>query len=331
MSHNGRVLESLLAASAEGKLHHAYIFSGPESPAKMETAERLAASFSTGNGLFGGASDGALERIRRGNHPDFLRIAPHEALISVDDVRILPKALSYPPLEASRRVVAIEGAECMNSQAANAILKILEEPPAHTLFFLLCRHPAELLATIVSRCQVWSFAPLAEKELLEALQGREVAEPEVVAAWSEGSLARAEALLQTEGALVLRREACERLLGLWEASPRVPHETFRFVEGLEPEERCEIALGAWELLLRDLAFTAAGARAAELRFPEFFSRLSSLSGGKNQELVDEAAAKTAIINRFRVYRQFNGNLRLDMAALAAGLQLFCIGKALQRG
>lgn len=322
MSRNGRVLEGLRLSEAEGRLHHAYILSGPEAPAKMECVQRLAADFSAQKS---GAEE-AFQRIRRGNHPDFLLITPDEGLVSVDSIRTLPKSLAYPPLEAERRVVVIEGAQAMNAQANNALLKILEEPPGHTMFFLLCREPAELLPTIQSRCQVLRFAPLGEEELLQTLEGRGEAEKNTIVAWSEGSLARAELLLKTEGAFELRREACEHLLALWEASPRIPSATFQWVESVTSEDACQIAIDSWALLLRDLTFTAAGAQGASLRFPEFQSRLQALVKERGVEIVDEAAGKSEHLNRFRVYRQFNGNLRLDFANLLTGLQVFSVGK-----
>lgn len=326
MSRSGRVLEGLRRAEAEGRLHHAYILSGPESPAKMECVERLAASFAaSGGGMFGGGEEAALERIRRGNHPDFHVLKAEEGLISVDEIRELPKVLSYSPLESKRRVVVVQSG--MNVQASNALLKILEEPPGHTMFFLLCREPTDFLQTIVSRCQVIRFAPLSGKELIAALGERAGADPQAIAAWSDGSLARAELLLGIEGAFDMQRQAEGMLISLWEASPRIPSSVFQWVEALEGDEACQIALDTWELLLRDLAFSAAGAQAEDLLFPAGHGRLKSLVEAAGPDLFAELPSKTAAINRFRVYRQFNGNLRLDFASLLTELQIFSVGKA----
>lgn len=320
MSRNDRVFAALKAAEREGRLHHAYILAGPEAPAKMECAERMAAEFSDD-------AQAAFARIRRGNHPDFLLLKPVEGLISVDDIRTLPKSLAYAPLEATRRIVVIEGAEGMNPQANNALLKILEEPPGHTMFFLLCREPTELLPTIVSRCQVLRFAPLSPAEMSEAVAGRAGSDESTLISFSDGSLSRAELLLRTEGAFDLRREACETLLSLWEASPRIPSVAFQWVESLTSEDGCEIALDTWSLLIRDFTFTAAGAQASDLKFPDLHSRLQGLVKEKSQVVVDEVASKSLALNRFRVYRQFNGNLRLDFASLLTDLQVISVGKA----
>jgi DNA polymerase-3 subunit delta' len=329
MSRLGTVFEGLRRAEAEGRLHHAYILSGPESPAKMECVEKLAAHFAAaGGGMFGGGEEAALERIRRGNHPDFHVLKADEGLISVDEIRTLPKILSYPPLESSRRIVVVLSG--MNVQASNALLKILEEPPGHTMFFLLCREPTDFLQTIVSRCQVVRFAPLSGEELLAALGDRAGADPEALTAWSDGSLARAELILSTEGASDLQRQSMDMLLALWEASPRIPSSVFQWIEDIDGDENCQITLDTWELVLRDLAFTVAGARANDLLFPGSHERLKNLADAGGLELFAELPLKTTAINRFRVYRKFNGNLRLDFASLLTELQVFSVGKARAR-
>jgi DNA polymerase III delta' subunit len=324
------ILEGLRRAAGEGRLHHAYLLTGPETRLKADTAERLAASFAPPSLMAGADEDAVVERIRRGNHPDFVRLVPENELINVEAVRTLPKALSFPPLELSRRVVLIEGAQGMNVQASNALLKILEEPPAHTMFFLLCREPSDMLQTIVSRCQALRFPPLGEAELREQLGDGDPARIEAALAWSEGSLTRAREFLENEVAAAVAREACENALLLWEASPRVPSAVVQWAEALE-EPLVPFAVDTWELLLRDLSFAAAGAKPEALRFPAYHARLSALGRAGGASLVNEAAAKNAVINRFRVYRDFNGNLRLDFAALLTELQINSVGKRREMG
>jgi hypothetical protein len=309
---------------AENCLHHAYILGGPESGAKLQVVQRFAAILFRAPSLLGGAGDegpdeAALERIKRGNHPDFVLLRPEGQVIGVDEVRGLPKTLAYPPLEGARRVVVIESAECLNPQAANSILKILEEPPAHTMFFLLCRDPGELLPTIASRCLVLRIAPLSNEELAGLLAAGEF-DP-TLAGFSEGSLARARLLLDTENGRRLQEEACDHLLSLWEQSPRVPSAAFRFVEGIEGEEQARIVVDSWELLLRDFIFVLTGARAEELRLPTCYPRLATLRD-RGRGRPESLAKKSAVLNRFRVYRDFNGNLRLDFAHLLPELQVF---------
>jgi hypothetical protein len=328
-SHNQKILEGLRRSAIEGRLHHAYILSGPASAAKVACVETFAADqFADG----GASEEQVLERIRKRVHPDFTRVEePPEdvknAATVVEQIRDLPKQLAYPPLEAARRIVLIPDSTSLNSTAFNSILKILEEPPAHTMFFLLCRDPGELLPTIVSRCQTLRFAPLSDEEMIAFAGARADAS---VLGWSEGALERAELLLGEEGGLELRREACERLLDLWEASPRIPSASASWVEKVEDEAPAQIVVDAWEVLLRDLAFVASGAAAKDIRFRECFDRLAAIAVRGGEAARDEIPQRFAAINRFRVYRRLNGNLRLDFAALLADLQIFSVGKSASR-
>lgn len=321
MSRTDAVLEALTRTHRENRLHHAYILSGPEAEAKAACVERFAAeNFCAGGGLFGAGDPGAaLERIRRGNHPDFLRLAPAEnGSIGVDEVRELPKALAYAPLEAEKRVVLVTDAESMNAQAANAVLKILEEPPAHTMFFLLARDTKVLLETIVSRCQTLRFFPLSEQDLSSRVPGAPLA-------WCEGSLERAKAFLEREGSEELRLEACGHLLSLWENSPRVPSAAVAWVEGLEAEGDQALAVEAWELLTRDFAYALAGSDS--FRFPEYRVRMEALAGRADRaEALREVCDRFLAINRFRVHSEFHANVRLSLASLLCELQVFSIGK-----
>jgi DNA polymerase-3 subunit delta' len=322
MSRSQDIKKGLLSAWRENRLHHAYILSGPASTAKLACVEGFAAEVFSGDPENGPV----LERIRARNHPDFTRLESGSGDLGVDGMRGLPRLLAFPPLEGSRRIVVIPDAAGVTIQAANSLLKVLEEPPGHTMFFLLCRDPGELLRTIVSRCQVLRFAPLSDEELLAGLGGRGDAERETLLGWSEGSLERAELLLAGEAALPLRRAACERLLELWEASPRVPSSAARWVEKIEGEESCQVVLDSWELLLRDFVLVAAGAEAGDLRFRECHARLAGLARKGGAAAAGEIPERASAINRFRVYRRLNGNLRLDFAALLAELQVLSVGK-----
>ncbi len=329
MSRNHEILEGLIRAEHENRLHHAYILSGPASTAKVDCVERFAAEIFAKPGGANGAQ--VLERIRHRNHPDFTRLENAEGDLGVDDMRELPRLLAFPPLEARKRIVLVPSAGSITAQAANSILKVLEEPPPHTMFFLLCRDPADLLRTIMSRCQVLRFAPLSDEEMLLSLGERGPKEKEALLGWSEGSLERAELLLAEENALELRKEACERLLELWEASPKIPSSAARWVEKVEGEESTRVVLDSWETLARDLAFVAIGASRASLRFRDCHPRLAALAKAGGPAVADEISERASAINRFRVYRELNGNLRLDFAALLTELQIFSVGKSLASG
>ncbi len=324
MSRNREILRGLLSAAQEDRIQHAYILSGPASVAKLDCVEQFAAAIFSMPPAGGASEQQTLERIRNRSHPDFTRLENADGDLGVDEMRGLPRLLAFPPLEAVKRIVLIPEAASMTVQAANGLLKVLEEPPAHTMFFLLCRDPADLLRTIVSRCQVLRFAPLSDVEMLANLEAP--VEPDVLLGWSEGSLERAGLLLTAENALTLRREACERLMELWEASPRVPSIAASWVEKIEGEVACQIVIDSWEILLRDFVLVVSGGGAAHLRFQDCFARLAGLASKGGVALADEIPQRASAIDRFRLYRRLNGNLRLDFAALLVELQIVSVGK-----
>jgi DNA polymerase-3 subunit delta' len=158
-----KAVKLLSRALAGNRLAHGYLFTGPAGVGKTTTALALAA------GLFCEAPEkerpcghcsGCL-KFSSGNHPDFLTIRPDGAAIKIDQVRGLKKGLSFAPFEAGMRVVLIEDVQTMRREAGNSLLKILEEPPPDNLQLLIASESEPILPTIISRCQVIPFAPLA--------------------------------------------------------------------------------------------------------------------------------------------------------------------------
>jgi len=140
--------------------------------------------------------------MNAGTHPDFLVISPEgsQAQIKIEQIRELRRLTGYPPLGGGWRLVLIKPAEALsalNTAAANALLKTLEEPPPRHLLVLTARGEADLLPTIVSRCHKLAFAPLPTALIIRELESRRglpPAQAALVAALSGGSLGRALAL-----------------------------------------------------------------------------------------------------------------------------------------
>jgi len=142
----------------------------------------------------------SCKKIESGNHPDIIEIKPSGAFIKIDQIRTLCQTLAMKPYEARTRVVIISDAPAMNPAAGNALLKMLEEPPAGTTLILLAPQTSDLLPTIVSRCQHIRFNPISSKGLesmLVARHGLDQMEAGVIAAMAGGSLSRALAMHQT--------------------------------------------------------------------------------------------------------------------------------------
>lgn len=166
------------ALPPHGAPSHAYLFHGPAGAGKATAARAFAAEL-----LAEGAADEqrARERALRGTHPDLTWVRPSGAtLMRVADVdEPVVAAASRTPFEARRRVFVIERADLLGErspEAANRLLKTLEEPPAYAHLILLAERPGELLPTILSRCQQVRFDAPSVEDLERRLAARVPAE-----------------------------------------------------------------------------------------------------------------------------------------------------------
>ena len=160
------------ALGAAGRPSHAYLFHGPAGVGKRSIARAFAAAL-----LAEGAADpeGVRERVMREAHPDLSWVRPSGAaeMRVVDIEEPVIAAAARTPFESARRVFVIEGAETMNDDAANRLLKTLEEPPSFVHLILLSDSWQELLPTVVSRCQRVRFDPLPAQVIADGLEGVE--------------------------------------------------------------------------------------------------------------------------------------------------------------
>ncbi len=140
------------------------------------------------------SADDNKERMIWSEHADVAMVRPYKEIIRVKAMRELEREANFRPFEGSARVFIVEDAEYMNEQAANALLKTLEEPPATSHLIVTTTNPTALLATIRSRCQVIRFAPIAADEIEKFLIQREgisADDATLLARTSCGSLGRA--------------------------------------------------------------------------------------------------------------------------------------------
>jgi DNA polymerase-3 subunit delta' len=217
--HARAVLGAALAPG--GAPSHAYLFCGPAGSGKRTVARAFASAL-----LTEGAADpaGAAVRVEHGAHPDLTWVAPASAAgILVGDVdEAVVAGAARTPFESSRRVFVIEDADELNDQAANRMLKTLEEPPAFAHLILLTSRPGEVLPTIASRCQSVRFdAPSIEQ--IAARLDRHGVVPEAADACARlglGDAARALALAVGDGPAlragaegVARGALCDEIAG----------------------------------------------------------------------------------------------------------------------
>ncbi|KGM43293.1 hypothetical protein JY97_08185 [Alkalispirochaeta odontotermitis] len=136
----------------------------------------------------------SCRKIESNIHPDIIRLKPSGPFIKIDQIRVLCQTLAMKPYEAGVRVVIISDAQALNPAAGNALLKVLEEPPARTVLILIATHTSDLLPTIVSRCQPVRFNPISRANLESVLvrdHGLDAADATIIAAMAAGSVSRA--------------------------------------------------------------------------------------------------------------------------------------------
>src|SRR4051794_26282473 len=206
---------TILDAICGGRIHHAWLITGPEGIGKATLAYRFARRLLAGkpaeNSLaldpghpvsrrVAAASHADMKTIERGINEKTKRL---QAQIPVEKVREINGFMSLTPAEGGWRVVIVDGAEEMNAASANALLKILEEPPPRAILLLVCSAPGRLLPTIRSRCRRLRLVPLADEPmgrlLAQFLPQLDADERGRLSTLAEGSPGRALMLAEDEG------------------------------------------------------------------------------------------------------------------------------------
>ncbi|TML46248.1 MAG: hypothetical protein E6G19_02170 [Actinobacteria bacterium] len=187
----------LLRAALADALAHAYLFHGPPGVGKRAMATAFAAELL-----------GDEPRVQRGSHPDLYVLEPLGDQIRIDAIRGLRHDLHMRPFEADRRVYLIFGAHSMNEEAADALLKDLEEPPSYAVIVLVADELGSLPETIRSRCQPVPFRRLSERTVREWI----TAEAPGLAADEATAIARVAAGRLDRAALLLDDAAAKRRL-----------------------------------------------------------------------------------------------------------------------
>lgn len=256
--------ETLAAALRQGRMHHGWLLAGPQGIGKATLAYRFArAALATpaerdpsGRRLAIAEESSASHQVRALSHPGLLVVRrPFDekakrfaASIPVDEVRRLRSFLAHRGTEKGWRVVIVDEANALNVNAANALLKSLEEPPQRTVFLLITSAPGRLLPTIRSRCRVLTLQPLQSATLrAAATQALQAAGQEAPREPDWPALER------------LAEGSVGRLIGLWRAgglelnariaklAAALPHVDWRAVHALSDELQPVAAQARFEL------------------------------------------------------------------------------------
>ncbi|MGH3064803.1 MAG: ATP-binding protein [Gaiellaceae bacterium] len=331
-----RLLESALAEGGA----QAFLLHGPPGVGKRSAAFAFAAALL-----------GDDRRVEARTHPDLYLLEPLGEMIRIDDVRALRRDLHMRPFEADRRVYLVLDAQRMNEDAADALLKDLEEPPPYAVIVLVASELGPLPPTILSRCQLVPFRRLSERAVREWIAAqspeRDDAEVRALARAAAGRLDRARRLLDsdaasrrealiaaarsayldpefeaTDAAAVLLaaadargEEAKERELELVERldlPARDADQRVRRAERGAEREELLAGLEGLEAWYRDLVVVTAGAEAAVVHA----DRLDDLREDATRDLGEGAVAAVEVVREtWRALEEFNLNPSLALEAL----------------
>jgi DNA polymerase-3 subunit delta' len=187
-----------------GRIAHAYLFRGPDGVGKKLFAAAVARAINCTEAGPGSSCGECLScrKYASGNHPDYSVESPEKGAIKIGRVREVCRSLAYPPYESEKRVVVMEDVHTMRQEAANCLLKTLEEPPEDNVIILTAEASRSVLTTISSRCQIIPFFPLSQEETRGILESEEHGlnseHAAVLARLAEGSPGRALLLHKTE-------------------------------------------------------------------------------------------------------------------------------------
>ena len=313
----GEAKRLLAAALADGPAH-AYLFNGPAGVGKRATALAFASELLAGD-----------PRVERRTHPDLYVLEPLGDQIRIDAVREMRRDLHMRPFEADRRVYLLFGAHLLNDEAADALLKDLEEPPAYAVIVLVADEVGSLAETIRSRCQAIPFRRLSERAVREEVQARapQLSEDEATstARVAGGRLDRAERLLDPAAAR-RREELLETARSVYDDpdfDPRAAAEKLleaARARAAEAKEREEAALEDLDLTAREAEQRVRRAgRGAERE--ELLATLEELAAWYRDLVAAAAGAESALVHADRAAQLAeDGTLeRLEGAARAAEL------------
>lgn len=334
-----KATKEFLDVFAASRLHHGWLISGPRGVGKATLAWQIAKFLLTtpdldqDGELFGGPPEipHTLEispdhpvsrRITAGSEPGVFPLRSayddkrkrHKQMITVDEVRKLKSFFGLTSTDGGRRIVIVDCAEDMNPSAANALLKILEEPPENAFLFLISHQPARLLPTIRSRCRELRLSRLDKPSMTLALEAADInfdiSQQDSLTKLSGGSIGEAVRILNMQGLPLYKS-----IIDMFGSLPRLDNEKAHAMadkfsgRGTSPE--FELFISLFEIALNRLAIS--GVRNQDFEHIEsfgeskIFARLSPdrLSAIKWAELAQSAS------ERLRHGRAVN----LDPAAL----------------
>jgi len=249
----------------------------------------------------------ACKRIAHGSYPDVTRVEPQDGRIRIDQVRSLQRELSLSPYEGRWRICILSDFHYATTEAANALLKTLEEPPSRVIIILTTTDTSLLLPTIVSRCQVLALRAVSVQRVEQALLDREQVDPSlahIVARLSDGRVGWAIRAIRDEDVLETRRE---HLVELRELLSGGRADRILAAERLSKQSDLQAILRLWQMWWRDLMLVCNSCDDLVLNI-DYMDDLREQADG-----LDMARAQYAIRSTHQALQQMEKNVNPRLA------------------
>jgi DNA polymerase-3 subunit delta' len=307
-------VELLGQAIAAHRLAHSYLIAGPEQIGKTHLAIELAAALNCRASQPPCQGCSSCQRTMAGRHPDVTWIQPERDRILIEQVRNLPYELSLSPVLGKWRVCVLSDFHRATPEAANALLKTLEEPPAHAVLILTATDPSLLLPTIVSRCQILTLRPVSQTAIAGALvqqHGLPRDRAEHLARLAGGRVGWAIAAAGSPSLLEQRSGWIEQLLSALQSTRA---QRLDLAETLAKSDALPEMLRTWETVWRDVLLLASGA-ADGCTHTDYAAPLEALAQAYS---VGEASIVIQGILSTQKQLDQNANTRLALEVLLLG-------------
>lgn len=315
---NTPLVEQLRRSAASGRSSHAYLFLGGAGAGKRLIANTFAKALQCEGEKRPCDSCKSCHAFNHGNHPDVIYFQPlkNGKTYTIEDVREqLLETVDLKPFQYEKKIYIIEKADTLNIQSQNALLKTLEEPPAHAVFLLLAERAEAFLPTILSRVVVMKIRPLSAETIADYLMqaGHLAEESHILSAYAQGRIGQALELVEDEGFREMRQD----ILGKLEALPSMSEgEAYLLAKDLEGYKNDLRFLDIMELWYRDL-LTAKSLR-EEGYLIQRDKKDAIFRGGEEPAalLAEEGAA----VRTARMRLAQNANFRLTMEVMLMDLK-----------
>lgn len=315
---NTPLVEQLRRSAASGRSSHAYLFLGGAGAGKRLIANTFAKALQCEGEKRPCDSCKSCHAFNHGNHPDVIYFQPLKSgkTYTIEDVREqLLETVDLKPFQYEKKIYIIEKADTLNIQSQNALLKTLEEPPAHVVFLLLAERAETFLPTILSRVVVMKIRPLSAETIADYLMqaGHLAEESHILSAYAQGRIGQALELVEDEGFREMRQD----ILGKLEALPSMSEgDAYLLAKDLEGYKNDLRFLDIMELWYRDLL------TAKSLREEGYLIQRDKKDAifRAAKEPAALLAKKAAAVRTARMRLAQNANFRLTMEVMLMDLK-----------